>query len=103
MVGSGDCGLIEVLDAPAPLREWCPKALRRCRFCPTTGAAHANVRTRRHTSQVDHIGVPGYELFFCTVGGVPIEFMGGIRTRSTSGRATRRTPESCSARPFAWG
>jgi hypothetical protein len=23
------------------------------------------------------IGVPGYELFFCNVGGVPIEFMGG--------------------------
>jgi hypothetical protein len=27
-------------------------------------------------SSARRIGVPGYELFFCTVGGVPIEFMG---------------------------
>jgi hypothetical protein len=27
-------------------------------------------------SSARRIGLPGYELFFCTVGGVPIEFMG---------------------------
>jgi len=30
-----------------------------------------------HEARSIDIGVPGYKLFFCAVGGVPIEFMGG--------------------------
>jgi hypothetical protein len=79
MVGSGDCGLIEVLDVPAALREIVPEGLAALSFLSKdVGSARARaVASARDVKSID-IGVPGYELFFCNVGGVPIEFMGGF-------------------------
>jgi hypothetical protein len=64
MVGSGDCGLIAVLDVPAPLSN-------------DAGRVRERADASAHDMRSIDIGVPGFELFFCTVGGVPIEFMGG--------------------------
>ncbi len=38
-------------------------------------------------------GVPGVDLFFCTMGGVPIEFMEPMCPKRTPMPAKRRTPE----------
>lgn len=78
MVGSGDCGLIEVLDVPAPLREAVPEGLAALSFLSNdAGRARARADASAHDVKSIDIGVPGFELFFCNVGGVPIEFMGG--------------------------
>jgi hypothetical protein len=78
MLGSGDCGLIEVLDVPAPLRETVPEGLAALSFLSSDpGGARERADASAHDTRSIDIGVPGYELFFCTVGGVPIEFMGG--------------------------
>ena len=78
MVGSGDCGLIEVLDVPAPLREVVPEGLAALSFLSNdAGRARERAEASAHDVKSIDIGVPGFELFFCTVGGVPIEFMGG--------------------------
>lgn len=78
MMGSGDCGLIEVLDVPGPLRETVPEGLAALSFLSSDprGARERADASAHETRSID-IGVPGYELFFCAVGGVPIEFMGG--------------------------
>lgn len=78
MVGSGDRGLIEVLDVPAALRDAVPEGLAALSFL-SSDAAHVRERAdaSAHGTRSIDIGVPGFELFFCTVGGVPIEFMGG--------------------------
>jgi hypothetical protein len=78
MVGSGDCGLIEVLDVPAPLREVVPEGLAALSFLSNdAGRVRGRADASAHDMRSIDIGVPGFELFFCTVGGVPIEFMGG--------------------------
>jgi hypothetical protein len=76
MVGSGDCGLIEVLDVPAPLREAVPEGLAALSFLSddARGVRERADASAHDTRSID-IGVPGYELFFCSVGGVPIEIM----------------------------
>jgi len=78
MLGSGDCGLIEVLDVPAPLREAVREGLAALSFlCDDAGRVRASAGASAHDRKSIDIGVPGFELFFCNVGGVPIEFMGG--------------------------
>jgi hypothetical protein len=78
MLGSGDGGLIEVLDVPAPLRETVPEGLAALSFLfSDPGGARERADASEHDTRSIDIGVPGYELFFCNVGGVPIEFMGG--------------------------
>jgi hypothetical protein len=78
MVGSGDCGLIEVLDVPAPLREVVPEGLAALSFlCDDADRVRQDADASAHDVKSINIRVPGFKLFFCNVGGVPIEFMGG--------------------------
>lgn len=77
ILGSGDCGLIEVLDVPAPLREAVREGLAALSFlCDDADRVRERADASAHDRKSIDIGVPGYEMFFCTVGGVPIEFMG---------------------------
>ena len=90
MVGSGDSGLIEVLDVPSSLRHSVPEGLAGLSFL--SGDA-AGVRARAEASGHDpkpiDVGVPGFEPFFCTVGGVPIEVMGGYSDTIDLGEAAQ--------------
>ncbi len=78
IVGSGEAGLIEVLDVPEQLREAAPERLAALSFV-TDDFARSHEAARAHASDVTvfDAGAPGIELFFCAVGGVPMEFMGG--------------------------
>ncbi len=85
MLGSGDAGLIEVLDVPEHLRDVGARGPgravvpdRRFRRRPGKAGAFANDVT------VFDTGAPGVELFFCTMGGVPVEFMGGYAPDANS-------------------
>jgi catechol 2,3-dioxygenase-like lactoylglutathione lyase family enzyme len=77
MLGSGDSGLIEVLDVPEHLRDVAPEGLAALSFLTDdfTGAKDRATAFGNDGTQFD-TGFPGAELFFCTMGGVPIEFMG---------------------------
>ena len=77
IVGSGDTGLIEVLDVPAHLRDVAPEGLAALSFL-TDDFAGTQEAAKSHASDVTvfDTGMSGVDLFFCTVGGVPIEFMG---------------------------
>jgi len=46
-------------------------------LCDDAGSVRERADASTHDRKSIDIGVPGFELFFCTVGGVPIEFMGG--------------------------
>lgn len=77
LVGSGDCGLIEVLDVPAPLREVVPEGLAALTFTPNdAGRVRERADAATHDVKSIDIGVPGSQMFICSVGGVPIGFMG---------------------------
>ena len=93
MLGSGDAGLVEVLDVPEHLREFAPEGLAALSFL--TDDYH-NVRDKARTMASDVTvlfgDVPGVNLFFCTMGGVPNEFMGGYDADSVS--ATVATGDS---------
>lgn len=86
ILGSGDSGLIEVLDVPAHLRDVAPEGLAALSFL-TDDFARSQEAAKSHASDVTlfDAGYPGVELFFCTVGGVPIEFMGAFDPGSNSG------------------
>jgi catechol 2,3-dioxygenase-like lactoylglutathione lyase family enzyme len=77
MLGSGESGLIEVLDVPEHLRHAAPEGLAALSFLTDdfTGA-HEKAKAFANDVTVFDAGMPGVELFFCTMGGVPIEFMG---------------------------
>lgn len=77
MVGSGDAGLIEVLDVPEHLRDIAPEGLAALSFL-TDEFDRTQTAAKAFASDVTvfDTGTPGVELFFCTMGGVPIEFMG---------------------------
>jgi hypothetical protein len=78
ILGSGTAGLIEVLDVPEHLRHVAPEGLAALSFLTDEFAA-VQKRAGEFADDVTvfEAGVPGVELFFCTMGGVPIEFMGG--------------------------
>ena len=77
MLGGGDAGLIEVLDVPEHLREVAPEGLAALSFLTDDyqGAQH-RAKTMATDVTVLFGDVPGVNLFVCTMGGVPIEFMG---------------------------
>ena len=77
MLGSGESGLIEVLDVPEHLRDIAPEGLAALSFL-TDDFAGARERAKTFADDVTPIdmGAPGVKLFFCTMGGVPVEFMG---------------------------
>lgn len=77
MLGTGDAGLIEVLDVPEHLREAAPEGLAALSFLTNDyNAVQEKARTMADDVTVLFGDVPGVDLFFCTMGGVPIEFMG---------------------------
>ena len=85
MVGSGDAGLIEVLDVPERLRDVAPEGLAALSFL-TDDFSGAKERATAFASDVTQFdaGASGVELFFCTIGGVPVEFMGGYAPEANS-------------------
>ena len=85
MLGSGDAGLIEVLDVPEHLRDAAPEGLAALSFLTTDyGNVQDKARTMASDVTVLFGDVPGVDLFFCTMGGVPVEFMGSYDTDSIS-------------------
>ncbi|AKK27931.1 VOC family protein [Mycobacterium sp. EPa45] len=90
MVGTGDSGLIEVLDVPVSLRETVPEGLAGLSFLSGDAAGvRARAQASGHDPRPIDVGVPGFDLFFCTVGGVPIEFMGGFSETIDLGEAAQ--------------
>ncbi len=85
MLGSGDSGLIEVLDVPQHLREVAPEGLAALSFL-TDDFSGAHAKAGIFTNDVTQLdaGVPGVDLFFCTMGGVPMEFMGAYAPEANS-------------------
>jgi hypothetical protein len=78
ILGEGSAGLIEVLDVPEHLREVAPEGLAALSFLTDEfDRAHEAAQTFTSDVTLFDAGVPGVNLFFCTMGGVPIEFMGG--------------------------
>jgi len=77
ILGSGDTGLIEVLDVPENLRDVAPEGLAALSFL-TDDFEGSKERAKGHASNVTvfDTGMSGVDLFFCTMGGVPVEFMG---------------------------
>jgi hypothetical protein len=78
MLGGGNAGLVEVLDVPEHLRDVAPEGLAALSFL-TDDYDNLQDKARTMASDVTVLfgDVPGVKLFFCTMGGVPIEFMGG--------------------------
>jgi hypothetical protein len=85
MLGSGDAGLIEVLDVPEGLRDVAPEGLAALSFL-TDDFSGTKERAMTFASDVTQFdaGGSGVELFFCTIGGVPVEFMGGYAPEANS-------------------
>ena len=81
----GDAGLIEVLDVPEHLREAAPEGLAALSFL-TDDFNGVRGKAGAFASDVTLLdtGVPGVELFFCTMGGVPVEFMGSYAPEANS-------------------
>lgn len=77
MLGTGDAGLIEVLDVPEHLRDVAPEGLAALSFM-TDDFSVTREKASAFAGDVTMLdtGVPGVDLFFCTMGGVPMEFMG---------------------------
>jgi catechol 2,3-dioxygenase-like lactoylglutathione lyase family enzyme len=85
MLGSGDSGLIEVLDVPEHLRDVAPEGLAALSFLTDDfSGAHDKAMTFANDVTRLDTGVPGVDLFFCTMGGVPIEFMGAYVPEANS-------------------
>jgi catechol 2,3-dioxygenase-like lactoylglutathione lyase family enzyme len=85
MLGGGDSGLIEVLDVPEHLRDIAPEGLVALSFLTDDFAgAHDKAKTFANDVTQFDTGMPGAELFFCTMGGVPIEFMGAYAPEANS-------------------
>lgn len=88
ILGSGTAGLIEVLDVPEHLRTAAPEGLAALSFL-TDDFSNVQEKARGLASDVTvfDAGVPGVELFLCTMGGVPIEFMGGYEADAAQAAA----------------
>jgi hypothetical protein len=86
MLGSGDRGLIEVLDVPEHLRDVAPEGLAALSFLTEDfgGVRDKAAAVAEDVTTLD-TGVPGVDLFFCTMGGIPMEFMGGYAPEANSG------------------
>jgi hypothetical protein len=77
ILGSGKAGLVEVLDVPEAVRSVQPEGLTALSFL-TEDYKDTEAKARGFADDVTALdaGVPGVDLFVCTVGGVPMEFMG---------------------------
>ena len=86
ILGDGMVGLVEVLDVPERLRGVAPEGLAALSFM-TDDFAGTQDKAREFASDVTvfDIGMSGVELFFCTMEGVPIEFMGGYAIGADGG------------------
>jgi len=98
MLGGGDAGLVEVIDVPEHLREAAPEGLAALSFLTDDYiSVQDKARTMANDVTVLFGDVPGVNLFFCTMGGVPIEFMGGYDAESVPATvATGDTAEPAS-------
>jgi catechol 2,3-dioxygenase-like lactoylglutathione lyase family enzyme len=86
MLGSGDAGLVEVLDVPEHLRDVAPEGLAALSFLTDDySSTHENAKS--FASDVTTLDMQGVDLFFCTMGGVPIEFMGTYAPEENSERS----------------
>ncbi len=85
MLGTGEAGLVEVLDVPTQLRDAVPEGLAGLSFLTDDfGGVREKARTFAGGVTPIDTGVPGVDLFFCTMGGVPIEFMGSYAPEANS-------------------
>ena len=85
MLGNGEAGLIEVLDVPEHLRDVAPEGLAALSFLTDDfDGVREKAKTFAGDVTVFDTGVPGVDLFFCTMGGVPIEFMGAYAPEANS-------------------
>lgn len=86
ILGSGEAGLVEVLDVPEQLRSSVPEGLAALSFL-TDDYDTAQAKAREHTGEVTVLdtGLPGVDLFICTMGGVPMEFMGSYQAEAMEG------------------
>lgn len=80
ILGSGEAGLVEVLDVPEQLRSSVPEGLAALSFLADDYAT-MQAKARQHTGEITVLdtGLPGVDLFICTMGGVPMEFMGSYQ------------------------
>jgi hypothetical protein len=89
ILGSGEAGLIEVLDVPEKLRDVAPEGLAALSFLTDD---YGNVKDKAQTFANDvtvlNTMVPGVDLFFCTMGGVPMEFMGSYEADAAQAAAS---------------
>ncbi len=83
ILGSGVAGLVEVLDVPEQLCTAAPEGLAALSFMADDYRI-IHDKARQFTSDVTVLetGVPGVDLFICTVGGVPMEFMGSYQVEA---------------------
>jgi catechol 2,3-dioxygenase-like lactoylglutathione lyase family enzyme len=83
ILGSGLAGLIEVLDVPEQLRFAAPEGLAALSFLADDYSATLD-RARQSGGDITVLdtGVPGVDLFLCTMGGVPMEFMGSYEAQA---------------------
>jgi hypothetical protein len=89
ILGSGNAGLIEVLDVPEKLRDVAPEGLAALSFL-TDDYSNAKDKAQTFASDVTVLDtmVPGVDLFFCTMGGVPMEFMGSYEADAAQAAAS---------------
>jgi len=89
----GDGGLIEVLDVPEHLRDVAPEGLAALSFL-TDDFSGSKDKAGTFASDVTvfDTGMPGVDLFFCTMGGVPIEFMGAYAPEPNSDTSDATNP-----------
>ncbi len=89
ILGSGMAGLVEVLDVPEQLRTVAPEGLAALSFMADDYRSMQE-KARQITDDVTvlDIGVPGVDLFICTMGGVPMEFMGSYEAQAMEAAAT---------------
>jgi catechol 2,3-dioxygenase-like lactoylglutathione lyase family enzyme len=83
ILGSGMAGLVEVLDVPEQLRSTAPEGLAALSFMADD--YRDTLDTARQFSNditVLDTGLPGVDLFICTMGGVPMEFMGSYEVQA---------------------
>jgi hypothetical protein len=80
ILGSGDAGLVEVLDVPQELRSTVPEGLAALSFLAGDYDS-TQTKAREHAGEVTVLdtGMPGVNLFICRMGGVPMEFMGSYQ------------------------
>jgi hypothetical protein len=81
-------GLVEVLDVPEQLRTSAPEGLAALSFLADDYGTMQD-KARQFTGDVTVLetGVPGVDLFICTMGGVPMEFMGSYEAEAMEASA----------------